>query len=51
MGADFWRWEVVKECLKMLNERSRKRKLQRLPAEAVLVLQAIDWSESLGEAA
>jgi hypothetical protein len=50
-GVGFWRWEEVEECLEVLMERPRRRELQRLPVEAVSVLQATNWREYLREAA
>lgn len=43
-GVYFWKKEAWKACLKVLTERSRRRKLQQLPAEAIAALYRFDES-------
>jgi len=43
-GVYFWKEEAWEACLQVLAERPRRRKLQQLPPEAIVVLYRYDVS-------
>jgi hypothetical protein len=47
-GALFWKEEARAACLKVLAERPRRRKLQRLPPEAINVFHCCNASQPEG---
>jgi hypothetical protein len=47
-GALFWQEDAWAACLKVLAERPRRRKLQRLPSAALDVLYRCDASKQEG---
>lgn len=47
-GALFWKEEAWEACLKVLAERPRRRKLQRLPPEVIAVCYRCDASQQEG---
>ena len=47
-GALFWPEDAWEACLKVLAERPRRRKLQRLPLEAIDILHRCDASQQAG---
>ena len=53
LGVDVWREEGWEACLKVIMERPRRRKLQRLPDEVIDMYHGLPTSdqEELGEAA